>query len=238
VDYVLSPSTFVTDSFIAEGFSREQILRNFYPVDLSCFAPRNGPRPKDRPLSVITTGALTLRKGTPYLFEAFRIVLKTIPNARLLLTNDVMDSMAPVMKKYSDLPIDWAPALPHAQLGERLRSADIFSMPSIEDGFGRTVTEALACGLPVIVTPNTGAADFVRPGVNGEIVPIRDAQAIADAILKWADRILTNPDLPPITLDASELSFEAFESEFLEQLADRGMIKRKGEKLRSKAVEA
>jgi glycosyltransferase involved in cell wall biosynthesis len=238
VDYVLSPSTFVTKSFVAEGFRPEQILRNFYPVDLSHFVPRKEPRPKDRPLSVITTGALTLRKGTPYLFEAFRIVLKKIPNARLLLTDDVMSSMTPVMAKYSDLPIDWAPAMPHAQLAERLRNADIFSMPSIEDGFGRTVTEALACGLPVIITPNTGAADFVKPGVNGEIVPIRDAQAIADAILKWADRILTNPDIPPVSIDASQLSFEAFEREFLEDLADRGLIKRKGEKLQSKSIEA
>jgi glycosyltransferase involved in cell wall biosynthesis len=226
VDFVLSPSSFVTRSFLAQGFREEQILRNIYPVDLSRFTPREVSRPKDRPLSVISTGSLSLRKGTPYLLEAFRIVLKKIPNARLLLTQDIMDSAKPIVAGFSDLPIDWSPALPHPQLAERLRSADIFVLPSLEDGFARTVAEAMACGLPAIVTPNTGASDLVQSGVNGEIVPIRDSMALAEAILKWADRILTQPDAPPIPFDTSVVSFTHFEREFLEQLADRDLVRR------------
>lgn len=223
-DYVLSPSSYVTRSFLDRGFKPEQILRNVYPLDLSCFSPAKEPRPGSRPLTLISTGSLSLRKGTPYLLEAFRIVQRKIPKARLLLTNIVEDSVSLVIASHSNLPIEWSPRLPHQQLAERLRSADIFLLPSLEDGFARTVAEALACGLPVITTPNTGASDLIQPGVNGEVVPIRDSQAIADAILKWADRILSPGWHPRAMVDTNLVSFEHFEREFLNQLQKRELI--------------
>ncbi len=225
VDYVLSPSSYVTQSFLARGFKPEQILRNVYPVDLSCFSPTREPRPAARPLTLICTGSLSLRKGTPYLLEATRIVRSKIPNTRLLLTRIVEDSMRHVLPKYSDLPIEWSPPLPHAQLAERLRSADIFILPSLEEGLVRTALEAMACGLPVVLTPHTGANDLVQPGVNGEVVPIRDPQAIADAVLKWADKILAPEWQPRVLANAELLSFEHFEREFINQLRAFGLVR-------------
>jgi len=223
VDFVLSPSLFVTKSFLERGFQPEQILKNIYPVDLSCFSPAREPRPASRPLTLISTGSLSLRKGTPYLLEAFRLVRKKIPNARLLLTDSVMDNVKPALAANADLPVEWCPSLPHPQLAERLRGADIFALPSLEDGFARTVTEALACGLPVILTPNTGASDLIQSGTNGEIVPIRDPQAIADAVFNWADKILTPGWQPRMLVDANQLSFEHFENTFIGQLKQLGL---------------
>ena len=182
------------------------------------FRPHREPRPNNRPLTLICTGSLSLRKGTPYLLEAFRIVRKKIPGARLLLTEAVMDNVKLVLAANADLPVEWSPSLPHPQLAERLRGADIFVLPSLEDGFARTVTEALACGLPVIVTPNTGASDLVQSGVNGEVVPIRDPQAIADAVLKWAEKILSPDWQPRVLFDTQQFSFGHFEREFIRQL--------------------
>src|SRR5262249_9012668 len=99
VDFVLSPSTFVSRSFLERGFKPEQILRNVYPLDLSCFKPPEAPRPKDRPLTIIAPGSLSLRKGTPYLLEAFRLVLKEQPKARLVLNRSMFSSVAPVVEK-------------------------------------------------------------------------------------------------------------------------------------------
>jgi glycosyltransferase involved in cell wall biosynthesis len=223
VDYVLSPSSFVTRSFLERGFKPEQILKNVYPVDLSCFSPARELRPATRPLTLIATGSLSLRKGTPYLLEAFRLVRAKIPDARLLLIESVQDSARPIMAKNSDLPIEWSPSLSHPQLAERLRGADIFLLPSLEDGFARTVTEALACGLPAIITPNTGASDLIQSGVNGEVVPIRDPQAIADAVFKWADKILAPGWQPRVLVDANQLSFEHFEKTFIGQLRALGL---------------
>lgn len=223
VDYVLSPSSFVTRSFLERGFKPEQILRNVYPLDLSCFSPPDAPRPKDRPLTVINTGSLSLRKGTPYLLEAFRIILKSEPNARLLLTNTVADSVKRVFQKYPDLPIDWAPPLPHSQLADRLRSADIFVLPSLEDGFARTVAEALGCGLPVVTTPNTGASDLILKGENGEVVPIRNSQSLADSILAtW--ETLKDSTLDFQTANLTELGHRFFAERFLDSLAALHLI--------------
>jgi glycosyltransferase involved in cell wall biosynthesis len=222
-DYVLSPSSFVSKSFLSHGFKPSQILRNVYPIDLGCFKPPSTPRPKDRPLTIIAPGSLSLRKGTPYLLEGFRMVLKTIPTARLVLTQSVFGNVEEIFRSNADLPIDWHPPLKHPQLAEKMRGADILVLPSLEDGFARTVTEGLGCGLPIITTPNTGASDVIVPGKNGEIVPIRDPRAICEAVLKWADKILSGEVREPITFDSEKLSFANFEKEFISQLTSIGL---------------
>ena len=224
VDYVLSPSTFVSRSFLERGFKPEQILRNVYPLDLDCFQPLPEPRPAARPLTIISTGMPSLRKGTPYLLAAFRALRKKHPTARLLLTGPPQSALAAVLNQFRDVPVEWSPGLPHVQLAERLRSADIFVLPSLEDGFARTVAEALACGLPVITTPNTGACDLIQPRVNGTIVPIRDPGAITEAMLQWAERILPPGWQPRMLVDTEQMSFAHFETEFLRQLIERKLI--------------
>lgn len=218
VDYVFAPSSFVANSFLERGFPPDRVFRNIYPVNLSCFSPRTTPRPKDQPLRVINTGGITLRKGTPYLLEAFRMILKQEPTARLMLTSGISDSMKPILPRYRDLPIDWTPPLPHPQLAERLRRADVFVLPSLEEGLARTSLEAMACGLPVVVTPNTGSNDLVSEGVNGSIVPIRDPQAIADAILMWWQKIQEGT-YSFDAFDTNVLSEETFATAFERQLA-------------------
>ncbi len=189
LDYVLSPSDFVANSFLTRGFRPEQIIPVVYPQDLSVFKPSTEARPKDRPFTVINTGSLSLRKGTPYLLEAFRLIRKEIPDARLLLTEAVSDSIKPILAQYSDLPIEWSPYLMPEKLADRLRSADLFILPSLEEGLVRTALEAMACGVPVVLTPNTGTSQYVRERINGSVVPIRDPGAISEAALNWWSRI-------------------------------------------------
>jgi len=224
VDYVLSPSRFVRESFVDRGFPPARILRNVYPVDLRLFQPAPQPRPKNRPLTLISTGALTLRKGTPYLLEAFRLLRQRHPSCRLLLIRDIHNSMRPLLANYRDLPIEWSPPLPQPQLVQLLQSADLFVLPSLEEGLVRTALEAMACGLPVVLTPHCGADDFVRPGVNGEVVPIRDPEAIVEAVLKWADKVMASGELPRRLVEEHLLAVERFETEFLDQLRGLGLL--------------
>jgi starch synthase len=74
-------------------------------------------------------------------------------------------------------------------INELYRTASVFAFPSSEDGFGMVVTEAMACGLPVIISENVGAKDIVRQGVDGFILPIRDADQIAEKLAY----LYTNP---------------------------------------------
>ncbi len=222
-DYILAPSSFVARSFLERGFDPARVWQNPYPVDLSLFQPAALPRPKDRPLTIVNTGSLSLRKGTPYMLEAFRLIRQRHPSARFLLTSLVEDNARPILDKYRDLPIEWSPPLPHARLAERLRSADVFVLPSLEEGLVRTACEAMACGLQVVLTPNTGANDFVQPGMNGELVPIRDAAATAEAILKCWERVRQNAAMDVTDL-RTKLSSETFADTFLRQLRELKLV--------------
>jgi glycosyltransferase involved in cell wall biosynthesis len=224
VDYVFTASTYVAKSFLDRGFKPEQLLPHPRPLNVSSFKPRENERPKDKPFTVIHTGALCLRKGTPYLLEAFRLVLKKCPSARLVLRDSVRDDVKEILRRYADLPITWLGHMPHHELAEHLRQADIFVLPSLEEGMVLSAVEAMGCGLPVILTPNCGANDLVEPGVSGEVVPIRDPQATADAILKW-EEVVTRPGYhPAITVNKELLTFDYFEKTFIGQLRNLGLV--------------
>jgi len=68
-----------------------------------------------------------------------------------------------------------------------MRSCDILVLPSLVEGRALVLQEAMTCGLPIIVTPNTGGSDLVVPGRTGCLVPIRSPESIAEAILRLAD---------------------------------------------------
>jgi glycosyltransferase involved in cell wall biosynthesis len=141
------------------------------------------------------------------------------------LTRNIRDDVKEVLRRHADLPIEWAPLLnlqmedQRRQYLERFQSSDIFLFPSLEDGFGYVVAEAMACGLPVITTKNTGASDLLQPGVNGEIVPIRDPAAAAEAALKWWARIQEGKRLENLAQMRERLSFQTFEKTIVGHLA-------------------
>jgi glycosyltransferase involved in cell wall biosynthesis len=61
-------------------------------------------------------------------------------------------------------------------------AADVFVIPSIQESFGQTVSESLACGTPVVGFATGGMLDMVRPGLTGQLVPVGDTAALRDAI--------------------------------------------------------
>jgi glycosyltransferase involved in cell wall biosynthesis len=216
-DWVFSPSRYVTQSFLDQGFPAERILHLPYPVNLDDFSPEPAAELPATPLRVVSTGSLSLRKGFPYLLEAIRLIRKERDTV-LMLTESVHPSMMSVLAKYDDIPIEWAPMLPHDRLAKRLKSAHVFALLSVEEGLVRTALEAIACGVPAVLTPNTGACDFIEPGVNGEIVPIRDPAATAEAIVKCYQRRLNQPSLDASSVQQS-LSFDKFSERLIGHLA-------------------
>ncbi len=216
-DWVFSPSSYVTKSFIDEGFPADRVLHLPYPVNLSHFSPEPLHDLPTSPLRVVCTGGVSLRKGFPYLLEAMRLIRKE-RDAVLMLTEIVHPSMQPILAKYQDIPIEWAPMLPHDKLGARLKSAHVFALLSIEEGLARTALEAIACGIPAVLTPNTGTSDFIQPGVNGEIVPIRDAAAAAAAIVQCYERRRQGINTPDSNSISEALSFDSFRRRLLEHL--------------------
>jgi glycosyltransferase involved in cell wall biosynthesis len=229
-DYVFAASPFVRDSFLDQGWDPQRVLLYSLPVNLDLFKPAPTPRPESRPLTLLNTGALCLRKGTPYLLEAFRLIRKQEPRAVLRLTQTIRADAKPALRRFADLPIDWAPSF---NLGideqrqrylERFQTSDIFVFPTIEEGFAVVVKEALACGLPVITTRHSGASDVIQPGENGELVPIRDPQATADAVLKWWSKIREGKLPQNLQRSRGLLSFESFEETIMNHLRALGTL--------------
>ena len=218
-DYVISPSSYVGESFGKRGFPVDRVLNLPYPVDLSVFHPASlvPSRPSaSTPLRVICTGSISLRKGTPYLLEAMRLICRR-RKAVLVLVDLVESSMTNILPRYKDVPIQWEKPRSNEEIPALLGSCDIFALLSLEEGMARTAVEAMACSLPVVLTHNTGSSDFVRPGINGEIVPICDPEAAAAAILKCHDRLSLH-GRPPMADLRNQLSFETFEKSFLAHL--------------------
>lgn len=219
-DYVICPSRFVEKTFLDRGFTPQQLLYAPFPTDLSLFRPEPGTIPPPAPLLVVCTGSVCLRKGVPYLLEAARLIRKD-RDVKLLLTDQVESAMKEILATYSDIPIEWAPTLGHRELAARLRTAHVFALLSLEDGFARTVTEALACGIPAVVTNHTGAMDFIVEGKNGYVVPIRDPHAAAEAIVKAStlrgSEVAMGTELP-------DLSFAGFEKSFMAELNQKGLL--------------
>ncbi len=222
-DYVFVSSTFVRQSFIKRGFAPERLLFCPYPVNLGLFQPAPEPRPAGRPFTILHTGGLSLRKGAPYLLEAFRLIRQEVPDAVLRVRRDIRNDAEEILRRYADLPIEWSAALSLEDHVRRYQTSDLFLFPSVEDGFAQVVAEALACGLPAVTTNNTGASDLIQPDVNGEVTPIRDPQALAQAALKWWERIRAGERIGGFDELKSRLSFQKFEATFIGHLAKLGI---------------
>ncbi|RYD79053.1 MAG: glycosyltransferase, partial [Verrucomicrobiaceae bacterium] len=90
--------------------------------------------------------------------------------------------------EYSGItPLQFHGPVAQGQLADAFRSGSVLVLPSLEEGFGLVVPQALACGLPVIVSNRVGAKDLVRQRENGSVVPVQDPVALAEELQWWAD---------------------------------------------------
>ena len=137
------------------------------------------------PLRVLMVGNDFLRKGTHYLIEAFRLIKE--PSARLKIRGGVPREYA---RRIQDPRIEVLGPVTKSRLDNLYQWANVFCLPSIDEGFGLATLEALAYGLPLVVTENVGSVDVLDPAVTC-VVPIRDARAIEKGI-RWASQLEPN----------------------------------------------
>ena len=134
------------------------------------------------PLRVLYVGQMGHRKGLGYLLDAMDLL--AVPATLTLLGRPI--DVPPVLKRALERH-RWIETAAHGEVLRLMREHDVLAFPSLFDGFGLVMLEAMAQGTPVIATPNTGAPDFLEDGRDGFLVPIRSAEAIAERLTRLAE---------------------------------------------------
>ena len=143
-----------------------------FPVDL--FAARRA-RPTGR-FTVLSVGTHDLRKGTPYLLEAWRRA--AIPDGDLHLVGPLKLAKS-FLDRYAGL-FRHSAHVPKSELAAHYSAADLLAFPTLGDGFGLVIQEAMCCGTPVVTTPCGGGPECISDGVDGWLVPPRDIDALVE----------------------------------------------------------
>ena len=157
-------------------------------VDTDVFVPRPAARPIDGPLAALFVGRLAHQKGLDVLVEAVRTRRQELEGR---LTIDVIgdgedgDTLRAMVGRYAlAATVRFTRWLPREALVPRLQAADLFCLPSLEEGMSNALLEAMACALPVIATEVAGTVDVVDDGVQGFVVAPRDADALGAALVR------------------------------------------------------
>lgn len=183
-DFIVVPSSYSKKSFLLRGFPKEKILQ----VPLCNEKPISPPRPKrNEKFTVLCVGGNFYRKGIVYLLRAWKNI--RLENARLIMKGGIPEKFSSLVDSANVEIINRY--LSVKELDDLYHEADVFVLPSIDDGFGLVVVEAMMAGVPVIVTENVGAADIILNGKDGFIVPIRDPDALREKI----EYLARNPEL-------------------------------------------
>jgi len=180
-DLIIVLSEVAKQTFIQAGFPSNKIAVLTPFIDTQRFHP--APKP-DEIFRVLYVGTIEPRKGVHYLIQSF--LQANIPDGELLIVGGAATRALRILMEQTltEFPQvkqefwDFSRTDPTTVFGR----CSVLVLPSVEDGFGLVALEAMACGLPVIVTNQSGAADLIESGVNGFIVPPRDIEKISEKL--------------------------------------------------------
>ncbi len=195
-DKITSPSQDLADYVARDlNYDKNRISLIYNPIDPAQFAPE-GPTAiaPDGRLTVLFVGRLEERKGIHYLIDAVPKVLKEYSNVKFVIVGDDTNSAVgstsvlaelkeQIRKNKCESAITFINRVALSELPAYYRSADICVVPSVYDNSPYTSLEAMSCGRPVIGTAGGGTKEYVAHDETGIIVPVRDSESLANALL-------------------------------------------------------
>ncbi len=165
----------------------------FNGIDTDEFYPSVQKKRGDK-FKILFVSRLCQRKGAIYLLEAVEKLVKLglKVDATFVGDGDMREELYQFPAKHgiSDSVFFYG-SISHNELPKIYQSADVFVFPSLNEGMSNALLEALASGLPVIVTDVGGTQELIKNGINGYVVPLRDSNSIAEAIKSMID----NPNI-------------------------------------------
>ena len=187
-DRIVVPSRVARQSFIEMGYGEKtEVVPT--GVDADFFSPKQE-IPKREPVEppvfrVCFVGRVEPAKGVGYLLEAWKRL--ALPRAELVLVGTAPPEMEPWLRTYANCNVRLTGFLSRQEVAQCYRESSLFVHPSPNEGLARVLLEAMASGLASVTTNMTGAGECITDGKQGLIVPARDVDALADAIL-WCYR--------------------------------------------------
>ncbi len=210
-DYHCVASEIVRQQLTAEGIPEQRIMVCPYGANTRLFHKLGTRRPKQ--FRIIFAGQFGIRKGIATLFQALTLCAQ--PGWQLDVFGKVLPEATNLLAKYHHKAnVQFHGPVSQQQLAAEFRNASVLVLPSIEEAFGLVVPQAMACGLPCIVSSTVGAADIISHRSTGSIFQVHDAQALAEEF-HWWDQ---HPDV--IDYDAS---WTKIATQFIE--ASQAMLK-------------
>lgn len=180
-DGVRTVSAFTTSLVRAEGVEPAAEFPAY--MDLEPFT-RTPPAPLPRPPRALFVGVLERYKALDVLADAWPAVAAAVPGAELdLVGRGAWQALAERMVAEGEGRVRWTPRLSTGEVAEALDGSTLLVLPSRREGMGRVIVEAFCRGRPVVGSDSGGIPDLVEHGVNGLLVPVEDAPALADALI-------------------------------------------------------
>ncbi len=181
--HILTVSELARRTYLDAGVAPDRVHAVPLGADTELFRAAASEEREQGPLTFLFAGASIRRKGFDLLVEAFARVRAACPEVRLRVIGPPGE-LGPLLDGRFGGSCTVSGAMPQSDLARELRHADCLVLPSRNDSFGMVVAEALASGLPVIVSDMVGAKDLVRENESGWIVPVEDVAALADR-MSW-----------------------------------------------------
>ena len=181
-DAIVTPSHFAAETFVACGIVPTKVHVNPLGVDASRFGAIERPA-RDRP-TILFVGRVGLRKGVPWLLRGFAPLAG---RARLCLVGPLEPGVERILSREPMAGVEVTGPLRGDDLRDAFAQADVFCLPSIEEGFPLAILEAMSAGLPVVATEATGCGEAIDDGTEGLVVASRDAEAVTDALTALVD---------------------------------------------------
>ncbi len=173
-DRILLESEFARETFVQRGVPAHKLRVVSPGADVERFRPAAEPPGRFRAVFV---GSLCFRKGVHYLLEAWEQL--RLPDAELLLVGNPHAEVAELIARHDGR--NGVRNIRHTDPVPLYQQASVFVFPSLIEGSAKVTYEAMASGLPVILTPNAGSV--ARDGVEGYLVPAQDPEMLAARIL-------------------------------------------------------
>ena len=181
-DSLLVAHRLVLEENVARGIPAEKQRIVPFGVDTSLFRPSERTRKPKDPFRVLFAGRMSVRKGVPHMLEAVKRAAD--PRIELLCAGTAAPDIESLLPRYAK-HFTRLGTLSHARLAELYREVDAFVLTSFVEGSALVTYEAMASGLPCVVTRSVGS--LVEDGETGVLVPPGDPDALAAALISLAD---------------------------------------------------